>query len=331
MSEIQSCIDELLPLDEAANELLLRQGSVAGPTPVPLVDMYSTSSIRRGPIRNNPPPRPAVIPGNIPRNPAIMPGIPRPPGGGPQFSPSPSNVPRNLVRNNDEELIMRSNARIDHASTSSIRRRNDSSQSIRRILPPQAYDQGRNPAQRIEPEIMVGNDSEVSIRVGNRNSGRLDTFTLNRQSIGANFEEAYENITINQRRRNGPAAEIQVPPPPPVPESDEPQQIIIHPIAFLHLLAEEGDPVAAIILMRILAEMYQPQGVSEEKLQTLNRVVFQKTMKMNCETCVICYDDFVNGVEIIILPCEHPFHSECIGTWLESSKLCPLCKANLEE
>ena len=54
-SEIQSCIDKLLPLDEAINELLPQQGSVSSPTPVPLVDMHSTSSIRHASIINNPP------------------------------------------------------------------------------------------------------------------------------------------------------------------------------------------------------------------------------------------------------------------------------------
>ncbi len=48
------------------------------------------------------------------------------------------------------------------------------------------------------------------------------------------------------------------------------------------------------------------------------------------ETCSICVDEFVNGVSIKTLPCNHIFHSECINEWLGSySSLCPLCKIDV--
>ena len=256
-----------------------------------------------------------------------------PPGVNPQFPPPiglplPNSSPQLPFRNNDNALLQRANARVDHASTQSIRFRNDSNQSIRRNQPPQINEEVKAPVQWIQPEVVVVNDSEVSISLPRRQGGMVERINVNPQGIGANFEEAYENITINQRRRTVRAVDNQrnlplVPAPPQQIDVDD-------PLMMMRLLIDEDDPLAALIIMRILAEMYEPKGVSEEILQGLNRVVFEKTLKMNCETCVICYDDFVNGVEMIILPCNHPFHSECISTWLKSSKVCPLCKASFE-
>ncbi|KAH8890066.1 hypothetical protein GQ53DRAFT_179995 [Thozetella sp. PMI_491] len=46
--------------------------------------------------------------------------------------------------------------------------------------------------------------------------------------------------------------------------------------------------------------------------------------------CVICADDFVEGVDVRRLPCLHIFHPLCIDTWLlEWSGTCPLCRTDL--
>lgn len=46
--------------------------------------------------------------------------------------------------------------------------------------------------------------------------------------------------------------------------------------------------------------------------------------------CMICLTDYSIGEMVKTLPCFHMFHPECIDTWLEKSKLCPLCRASVE-
>mmetsp|Transcript_861 Transcript_861/g.1167 ORF Transcript_861/g.1167 Transcript_861/m.1167 type:complete len:342 (+) Transcript_861:185-1210(+) len=43
-------------------------------------------------------------------------------------------------------------------------------------------------------------------------------------------------------------------------------------------------------------------------------------------TCVICLEDFKHEEQIIVLPCGHGFHTQCIMTWFERSGSCPICK-----
>uniref|UniRef100_A0A7S1LY06 RING-type domain-containing protein n=1 Tax=Alexandrium catenella TaxID=2925 RepID=A0A7S1LY06_ALECA len=41
-------------------------------------------------------------------------------------------------------------------------------------------------------------------------------------------------------------------------------------------------------------------------------------------TCIICLSDFKPEDEILQLPCNHTFHTECITKWLSRSRHCPL-------
>lgn len=50
------------------------------------------------------------------------------------------------------------------------------------------------------------------------------------------------------------------------------------------------------------------------------------------EECSICLDEYVPGVRLRQLPCQHVFHSTCICRWLvERHAVCPLCKIDLYE
>lgn len=51
--------------------------------------------------------------------------------------------------------------------------------------------------------------------------------------------------------------------------------------------------------------------------------------------CAIDLVDFVKGDDIVLTPCKHGFHPECLKEWLESlsnpDKVCPCCKESLKE
>ncbi|MCL7051261.1 hypothetical protein MKW94_005493 [Papaver nudicaule] len=45
--------------------------------------------------------------------------------------------------------------------------------------------------------------------------------------------------------------------------------------------------------------------------------------------CVICIEDFVPNTEVLVTPCNHMFHEECIIPWVKSHGQCPICRSAL--
>jgi hypothetical protein len=48
--------------------------------------------------------------------------------------------------------------------------------------------------------------------------------------------------------------------------------------------------------------------------------------------CSICFEQFVDGVQVSVMPCQcrgHRFHPGCIAKWLGISNVCPLCRHEL--
>eukprot|EP00756_Hemistasia_phaeocysticola_P023050 Hpha_TRINITY_DN15868_c2_g8::TRINITY_DN15868_c2_g8_i1::g.192126::m.192126 len=46
-------------------------------------------------------------------------------------------------------------------------------------------------------------------------------------------------------------------------------------------------------------------------------------------TCCVCQDDLEPRRLAKRMPCEHLFHDQCLGEWLEKSNTCPLCRYEL--
>lgn len=44
------------------------------------------------------------------------------------------------------------------------------------------------------------------------------------------------------------------------------------------------------------------------------------------EECMICLDEFSDGNDVALMPCQHVYHDACIVMWLKTSHLCPLCR-----
>ncbi|GLT47721.1 hypothetical protein SLA2020_213890 [Shorea laevis] len=102
------------------------------------------------------------------------------------------------------------------------------------------------------------------------------------------------------------------------------------------------------------------QGASEDDIRRLPKYKYHKTSLMrtpdnyeeenyrmsvelknkslDCEftlhpddsECCICLSRYLEGTELYILPCNHHFHSGCIGKWLQINATCPLCKFNIQ-
>ena len=61
-------------------------------------------------------------------------------------------------------------------------------------------------------------------------------------------------------------------------------------------------------------------------LDSLNTIIICTELQDNI--CSICLDDFKNEEIINKLKCNHIFHRDCLGKWLnDNNDSCPLCRA----
>ena len=56
-----------------------------------------------------------------------------------------------------------------------------------------------------------------------------------------------------------------------------------------------------------------------------------KTLDEEEPTCSVCLCEYEKGDNLIMLPCKHVFHEDCIKSWTDNNLRCPLCNADLTE
>jgi hypothetical protein len=47
------------------------------------------------------------------------------------------------------------------------------------------------------------------------------------------------------------------------------------------------------------------------------------------DSCTICMSEYSNEDDVIITPCKHNFHPECLKCWIEEHHSCPVCRSSL--
>ncbi|MED6151339.1 hypothetical protein PIB30_081547 [Stylosanthes scabra] len=71
----------------------------------------------------------------------------------------------------------------------------------------------------------------------------------------------------------------------------------------------------------------KPPGLTQEALDCLHVQVFSS--RDAGQECSICLESFVDGDELICLPCHHKFHSACLDPWVRSCGDCPYCRRRI--
>ena len=71
-------------------------------------------------------------------------------------------------------------------------------------------------------------------------------------------------------------------------------------------------------------------GLPRHALPFLPQLPYVGALHGGCGICksVVCEGEMITNFKTT-LPCEHSFHSECLNRWLQTSRLCPFCEANV--
>ena len=53
---------------------------------------------------------------------------------------------------------------------------------------------------------------------------------------------------------------------------------------------------------------------------TLKKFNHEEIKENEREECVICLEDYQEGEDLRVLPCQHDFHAACVDAWLTTQK-----------
>ncbi|XP_042063030.1 E3 ubiquitin ligase BIG BROTHER-related-like isoform X2 [Salvia splendens] len=75
----------------------------------------------------------------------------------------------------------------------------------------------------------------------------------------------------------------------------------------------------------------ESRGLPAETIASLPSINYksQGSQEGISDSCVICRLDFEDDDTLILLSCKHSYHSECINSWLQINKVCPVCSAEV--
>eukprot|EP00919_Chromeraceae_sp_WS-2016_P038036 GHVR01090864.1.p1 GENE.GHVR01090864.1~~GHVR01090864.1.p1 ORF type:complete len:231 (+),score=23.21 GHVR01090864.1:537-1229(+) len=73
---------------------------------------------------------------------------------------------------------------------------------------------------------------------------------------------------------------------------------------------------------------YDEETKQSNELSGYNSIASVADLEKDCPICMMTFEDTDT---VVCLPCktQHVFHHDCVVTWLKTSQLCPICRANV--
>lgn len=95
-------------------------------------------------------------------------------------------------------------------------------------------------------------------------------------------------------------------------------------------------------MSKLKKEIYEPNNIPTSKMlakklsfyyrdpnkgaNALKEMENKEKKNEEGKSCAVCLEDFVPKQEVMVTPCKHMFHEDCIMPWLKSQGQCPICR-----
>ncbi|KAL6137882.1 hypothetical protein ACLB2K_063171 [Fragaria x ananassa] len=136
--------------------------------------------------------------------------------------------------------------------------------------------------------------------------------------------------------------------PPPPSYHDNPYEYFFHISPPRQILSGRWTPAAPRqeadskltyneqkkALPKLRKEIYNPLRRISPTVNLYHRgtvVDSEKERNDNGKSCAICLEDFEPKQEVMLTPCKHMFHEECIVPWVKSNGRCPVCRFGMSD
>lgn len=94
--------------------------------------------------------------------------------------------------------------------------------------------------------------------------------------------------------------------------------------AFGKLKKEIYNPIPKKIIQRLGKYYRQNEATKAYEHQTTDKEVYEDDD--DDKKCIICLEDFEAKEVVMVTPCNHMFHEDCILPWVKSHGKCPVCR-----
>jgi hypothetical protein len=117
-------------------------------------------------------------------------------------------------------------------------------------------------------------------------------------------------------------------------------------VAAVILLATTLLPMAVYITIMMLVFLVNIGLISNQKAARTGTLERLEVVEYNSDVfappdavddprpapdCCCCTEAFCVTKPIVVTPCRHYYHKECIGDWLKLARTCPLCRSDLDD
>lgn len=134
--------------------------------------------------------------------------------------------------------------------------------------------------------------------------------------------------------QGGPFVGLDSLPPEGLMSIDDLQNMLLSAFGFLMMLISLSGCIMVLAgTYGHVQQQHQPSRrlLTIEQVHSLPKQVPERTNDEDF-SCAVCFESFESEVPVTVLPCQHYFHTECIGPWLtERQAKCPLCKHDVSQ
>ncbi|KAL2267486.1 hypothetical protein VTJ83DRAFT_4763 [Remersonia thermophila] len=106
-----------------------------------------------------------------------------------------------------------------------------------------------------------------------------------------------------------------------------------HGVQGDHVYTQEDFDRIISQLMEQSVQTNAPPPASQDAMDRLERKLVDDEIlgPEGKAECTICIDELKRGQEVMVLPCKHWYHEECVVLWLREHNTCPMCRKPIEE
>lgn len=144
-------------------------------------------------------------------------------------------------------------------------------------------------------------------------------------------------IVVSNRTSHGRNPRLPEPPHGLIPSFNGPERVHVPPESDESKLTKEEQE---IVLKKLKKQVYNPMPRILARRVSLyyrdlnmdpNAKATEKQRDEDGKSCAVCLEAFEPREEVMLTPCSHMFHEECIVPWVKDQGQCPVCRAEFYE